>query len=86
MHFPGKEGLLYLLEHFNRVIVQQMKITTLFMSLYSAKMLTWHDNNIPREEVWVKLGGDKGGGSFKMSFQVHSNDMTLSFGKDNDTK
>ena len=77
MHFPGKEGLLYLLEHFNRVIVQQMKITTLFMSLYSAKMLTWHDNNIPREEVWVKLGGDKGGGSFKMSFQVHSNDMAL---------
>ena len=39
MHFPGKEGLLYLLEHFNRVIVQQMKITTLFMSLYSSQML-----------------------------------------------
>lgn len=25
---------------------------------------------IPEGEVWVKIGGDKGGGSFKMSFQI----------------
>ncbi|KAL5517155.1 hypothetical protein EMCRGX_G002639 [Ephydatia muelleri] len=28
-----------------------------------AGRLTWH-------EVWIKLGGDKGGGTFKMSFQI----------------
>ena len=32
--------------------------------------LTWHDGLIPNEEVWVKMGGDKGGGSFKMSLQL----------------
>ncbi len=32
--------------------------------------LTWHDGLIPPEEIWLKIGGDKGGGSFKMSFQV----------------
>ena len=25
---------------------------------------------IPENEVWVKLGGDKGGGTFKMSLQL----------------
>lgn len=32
--------------------------------------LTWHQGTIPEDEIWVKIGGDKGGGSFKMSFQV----------------
>ena len=32
--------------------------------------LTWHDDNIPADEIWVKLGGDKGGTSFKMNFQI----------------
>ena len=31
--------------------------------------LTWHNGEIPTNEVWVKLGGDKGGSSFKMNFQ-----------------
>ncbi len=31
--------------------------------------LTWH-GILPEEEVWLKIGGDKGGGSFKMNFQV----------------
>ncbi len=31
--------------------------------------LTWN-SAIPRSEVWLKLGGDKGGISFKMNFQV----------------
>lgn len=35
----------------------------------SLKRLTWHDGVIPQEEVWIKMGGDKGGGSFKMSLQ-----------------
>lgn len=25
---------------------------------------------VPSEELWVKLGGDKGGSSFKMNFQI----------------
>ena len=32
--------------------------------------LTWHSNTIPSNEVWVKLGGDKDHGSFKMNMQV----------------
>ena len=31
--------------------------------VHRAGRLTWH-------EVWIKLGGDKGGGTFKMSFQI----------------
>ena len=33
--------------------------------------LTCHGDAIPKEEIWVKFGVDKGGGSFKMSFQVY---------------
>ena len=32
--------------------------------------LTWHNGMIPSDEIWVKIGGDKGGSSFKMSFQL----------------
>ena len=32
--------------------------------------MTWHEGLIPANEVWVKVGGDKGGGSFKMSLQL----------------
>ena len=35
--------------------------------------LTWHNGIIPTNEVWVKLGGDKGGdvlNTFKMNFQI----------------
>ena len=37
---------------------------------HRAEALTWHDDAIPKDEIWVKMGGDKGGGSFKMSFKV----------------
>ena len=30
----------------------------------------WHDGTIPSNEVWVKIGGDKGCGSFKLNMQV----------------
>ncbi len=32
--------------------------------------LTWHEGRIPADEIWIKLCGDKGGGSFKMCFQI----------------
>lgn len=40
--------------------------------LNSAGILTWHNEVIPHTEVWVKRGGDKGGGggAFKMNFQI----------------
>ena len=41
--------------------------------------LTW-SNAIPEQEVHLKLGGDAGGGSFKMAFQIanlmHPNSKT----------
>ena len=37
---------------------------------YSVNRLTWHDGQIPSDELWLKIGGDKGGKSFKMSFQL----------------
>ena len=39
------------------------------MDLSRVGRLTWNDA-IPSSEVWVKLGGDKGGSSFKMNFQI----------------
>jgi hypothetical protein len=33
-------------------------------------MLTWHENTIPENEIWVKIGGDHGGDSFKLVLQV----------------
>ena len=33
-------------------------------------LLTWHNDRIPQDEIWVKFGGDKGGSSFKMNFQI----------------
>ena len=32
--------------------------------------LTWHGGAIPSDEIWIKVCGDKGGGAFKMAFQI----------------
>ena len=32
--------------------------------------MTWHQGLIPENEIWVKLGGDKGGKTFKQMFQI----------------
>ena len=34
--------------------------------------MSWHGGCIPEENVWVKIGGDHGGGSFKFAFCVTS--------------
>ena len=45
--------------------------TELFKRFYVQEgTLTWHDGTIPGDEIWLKLGGDKGGGYFKMNFQI----------------
>lgn len=32
--------------------------------------LTWHNGVIPADELWLKIGGDKGQGSFKLNLQL----------------
>lgn len=39
-------------------------------NVHSCNQLTWHNGAIPSDQIWVKLGGDKGGGTFKMHFQI----------------
>ena len=44
-------------------------------SLEKMQPLTWHQAgdacpSLPKDELWLKLGGDEGGGSFKMAFQI----------------
>ena len=34
------------------------------------RRLTWHEGFIHASEVWIKIGGDKGGGMFKMNVQI----------------
>ncbi len=36
----------------------------------SPEGLTNHGGAIPQDELWIKLGGDKGRGSFKFNFQL----------------
>ncbi|KAL5505860.1 hypothetical protein EMCRGX_G007397 [Ephydatia muelleri] len=38
--------------------------------LRRTRRLTWHEGFIPASEVCIKIGGDKGGGTFKMNFQI----------------
>ncbi|XP_035680009.1 uncharacterized protein LOC118418271 [Branchiostoma floridae] len=39
-----------------------------------SECLTWHGGKIPQDEIWVKVGGDHGGGSFKLTFQLLNRD------------
>ena len=32
--------------------------------------MTWHDGQIPENEMWIKLGADHGGGTFKVMMQI----------------
>ena len=36
----------------------------------SLNRLTWQDGTIPGTEIWVKIGGDKGGDKVKLFFQI----------------
>ena len=49
---------------------QDKWINTLIRYVFRAGKLTWHEGYIPPSEVWLKIGGDKGGGTFKMNFQI----------------
>ena len=36
----------------------------------AAMSLCWHNGALPADEIWVKIGGDHGGGSIEFSFQL----------------
>ena len=36
----------------------------------SSGTLTWRNQSIPTNEIWIKLDGDKGHGSFKFNVQL----------------
>ena len=36
----------------------------------AAEMLTWHDGTIPDDQIWIKIGGDHGKQSMKLTFQI----------------
>ena len=38
--------------------------------LHESDRLTWHNGLIPESQIWLKLGGDHGGGNFKLSLQI----------------
>ena len=47
------------------------KFTTQLLDSYDDRgMLTSHDGTIPESQIWIKIGGDHGKGSFKVSLQV----------------
>ena len=44
-------------------------------SLEKRQLLTWDQAgdvcpSLPKDKLWLKFGGDKGGGSFKVAFQI----------------
>ena len=48
-----------------------LEIVMHYLSLYDKQgSLTWRGDVIPEDQVWIKLGGDHGGGSFKFVMQV----------------
>ena len=53
------------------LIIQQLD------QLHSHGLLTWHNTNavtLPKNEIWLKFGGDKGGGTFKFCYQIVNRD------------
>ena len=47
------------------------KLVTQLLDQYDKEgKLTWHNDTIPQDEIWVKVGGDHGGGSFKITLQT----------------
>ena len=45
-------------------------VRDLLRDYHMQHLLSWHDGGIPQNEIWLKLGSDHGGGSFKFCLQV----------------
>ena len=49
--------------------VDKIKQITIFVrdflhDYHRQHLLSWHDGGIPQNEIWLKVGGDHGGGKF----------------------
>ena len=40
----------------------------MYNAVFRIHRLTWHNGAIPENEIWLKLGRDKGGGTYKFGF------------------
>ena len=49
-------------------------VDRLLDSYEKQNMLTWHKDTIPRDEIWVKIGGDHGKNSLKFTLQIANTD------------
>ena len=45
-------------------------ITDLLDKYNEQQLLNFHEGNIPDDQIWVKIGGDHGGDSFKLCLQI----------------
>ena len=50
-------------------------VTELLDQYEEEGLLTWQQNTIPHDEIWVKVGGDHGGESFKLMLQIANTSM-----------
>ena len=51
--------------------VNLIEVILHYISLnHKAGTLTWRNGSLPEDQIWVKLGGDHGGESFKFCFQI----------------
>ena len=45
-------------------------VSTLLNQYQEKENLTWHNQSIPDDEIWIKIGGDHRGYSFKLILEV----------------
>ena len=45
-------------------------VSNLLNQYQEKEKLTWHNQTIPDDEIWIKTGGDHGGDSFKLVLEV----------------
>ena len=56
-------------------------VSNLLNQYQDKEKLTWHNQTIPDDEIWIKIGGDHEGDSFKLDLKVANVDNPNS--KDN---
>lgn len=76
-------GAIEVLHFFRHSLTIVLLVREAHLLSRSPSGLTFHDGAIPSDEIWIKLGGDKGQGSFKFQMQLmntaHPNSMKNTF-------
>ena len=57
-------------QELERLCPLQGFVSSLLDQYQQTQLLTWHDDGIPYDEIWLKIEGDHSGNSFKLSLQV----------------